>query len=333
MEQERLLAAALNLQKMFRGWKGRQRAEARRQEIRRAVIMYAAATRLQCRFRVRKSRRLIEQLRQQRLKDMERAATFVRKMYVGMRTKKLYKALLDDFAAKEESVIMIQRCMRGCMTRLKLWRDAVRTEEVLWAAIEVQRCWRGYCGRVAWEDAYEEHWRREMAAAAIARNIRGWHARLQVSRTRRKIARVEFEHARKRFRAAQKIQALARGMNTRKVTDPRRLEAKWAATSIQRMARGHRLRSHMWNQVANQKATMITAMVRGYLVRRRLLQLFVRVIYIQRAYRRWLQNPKEVRETHFRRKQLRKEAAGKIQRHWRQCAERREIGRIQVAMR
>jgi len=333
MDEERLLATAIKLQKMFRGWKGRQRAEARRQEIRRALIRYKAARRLQCNFRVRKSRRLIEQLREQRLKDMERAATFVRKMYLGMRTKKLYKALLDDFSAKEETVIMIQRCVRGCMTRLKLWRDAVRTEEVIWATIEIQRCWRGYRGRVAWEDKYEEHWRREMAAAAIARNMRGWHARLQVNRTRRKIARCEFEHARKRFRAAQKIQALARGVNTRKVTDPRRLDAKWAATHIQRVARGHRLRRQMWNQVANQKATMITAMVRGYLVRRRLLQLFVRVVYIQRAYRRWLQNPKEGREVHFKRKQLRKEAAGKIQRHWRQCLERREIGRIQVAMR
>lgn len=331
-DEERLNAAALDLQKMFRGHKGRQRAEARREEIRRAVILYEAATRLQCNFRVRKSRGLIDGLRKNRLKEMEKAATIVRKVYVGMRTKKMYKAMLEEFSAKEETIIMIQRCVRGCMTRLKLWRDAVRTEEVLWAAIEIQRCWRGYCGRVAWEDAYEEHWRREMAAAAIARNMRGWHGRLQVSRTRRKIARVEFENARRRFRAAQKIQALARGVNTRKVTDPRRRVAKWAATTIQRRARGHRQRAQMWDQVANQKATMITAMVRGYLVRRRLLQLFVRVVYIQRAYRDWLKNHKDARDIHFKRKQLRKEAAGKIQRHWRQCLERREIGRIQAAM-
>mmetsp|Transcript_22345 Transcript_22345/g.69455 ORF Transcript_22345/g.69455 Transcript_22345/m.69455 type:complete len:926 (-) Transcript_22345:139-2916(-) len=330
-ERELMLSATLDLQRMYRGWKGRHLAEERRQERERAQREYDAATRLQSALRARRARKRVDELRELRLRDMEKAATFVRKAWLGARTRKKYLQLQREFSSAEDKILTMQRYLRGCMCRLKLWREAVRTEEELWAVVEIQRCWRGYRGRVAWEDRYEQVWRREMSAALLQRNMRGWHARLCVGRMKRKLARAEFERARQRFRAAQKMQALARGVSTRRATDPQRTRARKAATDIQRHARGHALRSRMWKQVVNQRATMITALARGFLVRNRRLRLIATVICIQRAYRRWLRKGPEHREEHYRRKQLRSAAARKVQRHWRQYAEHREIRRIQAA--
>eukprot|EP00913_Durusdinium_trenchii_P003077 g2845.t1 len=97
-----------------------------------------------------------------------------------------------------------------------MWRDAIRSEEQLWAAVEIERCWRGYLGRLRWETEYERLWARETAALMIQRNLRGWLARTAVTGRRRRRARAEFEKARRRFKAAQKIQALVRGVLCRK---------------------------------------------------------------------------------------------------------------------
>merc|ERR1719223_1725371 len=119
---------------------------------------------------------------------MTKAATLIRKMWVGAKTRKKYQDLMREFASHEHQIINIQRHARGFLVRLRMWREAIRMEEELWAALEIQRVWRGYLGRVRWEDAYEEVWRREMAAAMIQRNIRGWLSRTRVNRPRRKIA-------------------------------------------------------------------------------------------------------------------------------------------------
>jgi len=332
-KQTLLLKATLDLQRMFRGWKGRQLAGIRREEVRQAELEHRSATRIQSLARARKANRLVDQLRERQLLDIERAATFVRKVWLGARMRKKYVRLQNEFAASEASIITMQRYMRGCMTRLKLWREAVRTEEQLWAAVEIQRSWRGYRGRVFWEDLYEHHWRREVAAALLQRNMRGWHARLTVGREQRRRARADFERARRRFRAAQRIQAVARGVITRRATDRHRMRKLQAAVAIQRIARGHALRMRMWHQISHQQATSIQALARGFLVRSRRFHLLARVVYIQRAYRRWLDRSKEDRETLMRGKRSRQEHAAKIQRHWRQCAQHREIRRIQAVPR
>merc|ERR1711972_1054564 len=97
----------------------------------------------------------------------------------------------------------------------------------------------------------------------MQRNIRGWLARTRVNRMRRRIARAEFERARLRFRSAQRLQALARGVLTRKVTRARHERAVLAATAIQRIARGHFLRKRLWKQVLELRATIIQATARG----------------------------------------------------------------------
>merc|ERR1712217_966636 len=168
--------------------------------------------------------------------------------------------------------------------------------------------------------------------ALMQRNVRGFLARLRVNRAKRKVARAEFEKARERFRAAQKLQALIRGVLSRRHTHRRHARVVWAATNIQRVARGHAMRKKMWDQVIEQRATMTTAAVRGFLVRNRRLQLIAKVICLQRAYRRWLRRPKEEREQHYIKMQLRKEQATKLQKYYRRHLEMKEVKRIQGAV-
>merc|ERR1712151_1145132 len=111
---------------------------------------------------------------------MENAANFLRKVWLGSRTRKQYLALQVEFDSQVDNIVTVQRYMRGCMTRLKMWREAVKTEEELWAAVEIQRAWRGYHARVLWEDTYEQIWRKEIAAVVVQRYTRGGIARLRV---------------------------------------------------------------------------------------------------------------------------------------------------------
>lgn len=263
---------------------------------------------------------------------MDRAANFLRKVWLGSRTRRKYLQLQREFQAAEDQITIIQRYMRGCMSRLKLWREAVKTEEELWAAIEIQRCWRGYRGRVMWENAYEAIWRREMSAALMQRHARGYLARTKVGRAKRRHARAEFEKARDRFRAAQKLQALVKGVQTRRRVKARLLQATHAATHIQRIHRGRVLRNQMWSQVIDQKAMLVTALARGFLVRARRRRLTAKVIYIQRAYRRWRLRSVEEREALWQQKADRRFKAAVIQKHFRQHAENKKLQQIGMAV-
>lgn len=274
----------------------------------------------------------MDALRQVRGKEMENAANFLRKVWLGSRTRKQYLALQHEHVGQEHNIITIQRYLKGCMTRLKMWRDALKTEEELWAAVEIQRAWRGVRGRVLWENKYERIWRTEMAAAVIQRQIRGWVARVRVRRMKRKIARMEFERARLRFRAAQRLQALTRGVLARKVLKHRHARWNRAATSIQRIARGRALRARLWDQVVDQRATIMTAAARGFLVRKRRFQMVAKVICIQKFYRLWLERDPWERQKLHRHMLLRKQNATKLQRHWRGFAEKRKIRCINAAI-
>jgi len=328
--QRMLFKASVDLQRMFRGWKGRQRMEARRREYLEAKRKWEAAQMIQKFVRGRQARKRVDILRQQRLAEMDKAANFLRKVWLGARTRRKYLQLQREFVAAEDKIVVLQRYMRGCMCRLKLWREAVRTEEELWAAIEIQRSWRGYQGRVQWENMYEAMWRREMAAAMMQRHTRGFLARSKIGRTKRRLARAEFEKARDRFRAAQKMQALVRGVQARKRAKARLALATHAAMQIQRIARGRALRKKMWQQVMEQKAVLLTALARGFLVRARRRRLTAKVIRVQRAYRRWRNRPAEDREALLQKKVERQWKAAVIQRRFRQHAEHKTLQRIGV---
>jgi hypothetical protein len=271
----------------------------------------------------------VDLIRADKLHAMNKAATFMRKMWLGAKTRKRYAGLVKEFHAHEAHIVTIQRFGRGFLVRLRMWREAIRAEEELWAALEMQRMWRGYKGRARWEEAYEKVWRQEMSAVLIQRHLRGWLARTRVTRTRRKIARAEFDRARRRFRAAQKIQALGRAVIARRVVAARTQRVVGAAVAIQRIARGHALRIRLWNQVIELRATMITANVRGFLVRNRRFRLIAKVICIQRFYIRWLSKPQAFRAEAFAEMRNRKEQAAKIQAAYRKRAEQKKIGKIQ----
>merc|ERR1719463_247901 len=137
---------------------------------------------------------------------MNKAATYLRKMWLGARTRKRYKGLVNEFRLHEGNIITIQRFARGFLVRLRMWREAIRAEEELWAVVELQRIWRGFVGRVRHEMKVEEMWRKEMAAAKMQAAVRGWLAKTRVNKMQRKLARQEFDKARARYRAAQRIQ-------------------------------------------------------------------------------------------------------------------------------
>jgi hypothetical protein len=240
-------------------------------------------------------------------------------------------ALKAEFASHIESIKTIQRYVRGFLVRLRMWREAIRAEEELWAVVEIQRLWRGYVGRGRWEGEYEKLWRREIAAHRMQRHVRGWLSRTRVNRMQRKLARSEFEKARARFKSAQKIQALARGVLVRKIIRAWRERIIASVVCIQRVARGHSLRRKLWDQVLNQRATMIGAVMRGYLVRNRRFYLIAKVIMIQQNWRRArLENPEQRKQRSELMKQ-RKQAAKVIQGKFQEHQEKKEVQRIQGA--
>merc|ERR1719380_396318 len=121
-----------------------------------------------------------------------------------------------------------------------------------------------------------------MATAKIQAMIRGWLARVRVNKMQRKVARQEFDKARLRYKSAQRIQALIRGVLVRKVIRVWRERIIHCVVNIQRVARGHSLRRRLWQQVLHQRATMIASMARGYLTRKRLFNLIAKVILSQK---------------------------------------------------
>eukprot|EP00928_Gymnodinium_smaydae_P056933 TRINITY_DN4021_c0_g1_i3.p1 TRINITY_DN4021_c0_g1~~TRINITY_DN4021_c0_g1_i3.p1 ORF type:complete len:856 (-),score=115.70 TRINITY_DN4021_c0_g1_i3:103-2670(-) len=311
--EERRQKAATDIQRLARGVQGRKRFRELDAIRMQKLEQSRAATKLQSMARRDAAIKRADNKRSELLARMHVAATRIRKMYVGYRTRVVYREHLKEFAKHEAQVRTMQRYARGFLVRLRMWREATRAEEELWAATEIQRVWRGYLGRVRWESKYEVVWRRETSAIRIQKLVRGFVVRCRINRFRRRIAREEFDRARKRFRAAQRIQALSRGVLTRKVTSVRRWQKVHAATEIQRIWQGHRLRQALWAQVLELRATIIQANVRGFLTRNRFYNFIAFVICIQRSYRRWRRKPEAFRREAFEAMRLRKKSAAIIQ--------------------
>lgn len=329
-QREIYITSIINMQRFFRGWKGRQRCAEVRELHRTQQGFRRAATKIQSLYRYSRASKRVHHLRDDRVAEMGQAVTVIRKVWIGRRMRRSYLDLKAEHKSMEASIITVQRYMRGCMCRLKMWREVVRQEEEQWGANFIQCVWRGYLGRVRWESAYEDMWRREMAAAMLARNLRGWLARLKVRRAKRVIARREFEHARARFRAAQRLQALVRGVQVRKVTSVNYARARMAAVAIQRIARGRALRVRLWNQIAEHKAVTIQAAARRFLVRSRAVHLAAKVVVIQRAWRRWLRLPPSLRAARAAKAEARKAGASRIQQCFREFSSRKAIKRIKA---
>jgi hypothetical protein len=328
-QQDILMRAVINLQRFWRGWKGRKRADARKDEYTRELEMHVAATKMQSMSRRDHATKRVNKIREEKIQKMAYAATFVRKLWLSHITRKRYLELKQGFSSHVNAIVTMQRYVRGFLVRLRMWREAIRAEEELWAVVEIQRIWRGYLGRVRWDLAYEKVWAKEIASLKLQRLVRGWLARIRVNRKQRKIARSEFESARKRFKTAQKIQSLIRGVLIRKYIRAWREKIICAVVHIQRVARGHALRCKLWNQVLAQRATMIQSVARGFLVRRRMIKLFAKIILIQNAYRHWRSKPKAFKRKKYEEKQARKQKAEVIQQQYKKHLEDKAVKETQ----
>jgi len=282
------IQAATEIQSVHRGNMGRRKAMCRKHTYLSELQEHHAATRLQATVRQKQATARVEVLRELRYQSYSKAATVIQKLWLGNIHRKRYLELQQEFRLHENSIVSIQRYVRGFLVRLRMWRDAIRAEEELWAAVEIQRVWRGYMGRLRWELTYEAVWSREVAAQRLQRFCRGWLARTRVHRMRRKAARSEFEKARRRFKAAQKIQANVRGWIARRRTQAWRERILKVVITIQRCLRGHQLRYKLWHQVLEKRAVQMQAVARGFLIRNRRFHFIANVICIQRHYRMWL---------------------------------------------
>lgn len=286
-QQEAREESSRKIQSVWRGGCARQNVAEMRSAHKKRIMLFRASARLQALARRHLAKKRVAKIRATQMRASHNAATTIRKMWLGHVYRRRYLALRKEFQEHEGSVVTLQRFARGYLVRLRMWRDAIRSEEQLWAAVEMQRCWRGYLGRLRWETEYERLWARETAAVMIQRNVRGWLARTAVTGRRRRRARAEFEKARRRFKAAQKIQALVRGVLCRK-----RVLRFWqrkveAATTIQRIWRGHRLRCENFEKDRTRDVVKIQSTVRRFLVRNRRFQLLAKVIMISRQWRHW----------------------------------------------
>merc|ERR1719262_2042277 len=99
---------------------------------------------MQAKVRQDNATRRVNEVRQARVDAMDRAATLVRKLYLGHSTKRRYQALKREFEAHVDAIVTMQRYTRGFLVRFQMWRAAIRAEEQLYAATEVQRLWRGH---------------------------------------------------------------------------------------------------------------------------------------------------------------------------------------------
>lgn len=295
--QKNRVDAATKIQSWFRGNRGRKKAALRKQEFDLERLQHRAATRLQASVRRSQAMKKVELMRSVRLATMHAAATTIRKHWLRNLHRRRYVELRKEFLLHERSIVTMQRYVRGFLVRLRMWRDAIRTEEELWASVEIQRVWRGYMGRLRWELAYEAVWSREVASQRLQRYVRGWLARTRVHRLRKKMARAEFEKARRRFKAAQKIQANVRGWIFRRKTQAWRDRVVRVVTAIQRCFRGHRLRKQLWEQVLERRATQIQGAARGFLIRNRRFYFLAKVIFVQRMWRRHLRTVPEAERT------------------------------------
>jgi hypothetical protein len=331
MKQRKRLQAIMDIQRMFRGHQGRKRAAASAQAKQAIIEQHQAATKIQSMARRTQATDRVERYRVDKLRVLNRAATMIRKMWLSYIVRRRYMELRQELERHIREVVTIQRYVRGFLVRLRMWREAINAEDRQWAAVEIQRCWRGYLGRLKWELLYEQQWSREAAAMRLTRHVRGWLARTRVKRMRKRAARADFERARQRFKSAQRIQAMIRGVLVRKIISAWRENIVSNLVKIQCVWRGHKMRKVMWDALLHQRATKIAAHIRGWLVRRRRLRLIASVILIQKAMRRFRLRSSDVKKKAIDQAKKREDSAAAIQKKVRDGQSKAEVAAAKAA--
>mmetsp|Transcript_27941 Transcript_27941/g.61602 ORF Transcript_27941/g.61602 Transcript_27941/m.61602 type:complete len:207 (+) Transcript_27941:3-623(+) len=158
---------------------------------------------------------------------------------------------------------------------------------------------------------------------------------MRVLRTRRRIARLEYDRAHMRYVAAQRIQSWARGVQVRHILGTRKVQVARAVYSIQKAWRGFSLRRGLWQKVLNARATTIQATARAFLVRRRLRRVVLSAILIQVSYKNFRHLSKGERQRRLDGMKRRNVAARQIQAGvrgvWTKLQEREQTATIRKA--
>merc|ERR1719158_1737197 len=177
--------------------------------------MAVAATMIQASVRRDIGNRKVANVRSMRRAHTHKSATFIRSIWLGFKVRRNYHELREKFMDNMAQCVILQRYIRGFIVRNRIWRSAAQAESELWASVELQRAWRGYRGRLRWEQHYEMYWSRQIAAVRAQSFARGWLAKLRVHRIRQSRMHKRLAAERRLFKAAQNIQKHARGMITR----------------------------------------------------------------------------------------------------------------------
>lgn len=320
-DEKIMIKAAVDMQRYFRGQKAREYVDRVRHDHAIMQARHRMATKVASLGRMSRDKKRVDGIRSARLRTMNEAATFIRKIYLCFFQRRRYLAKKNQFEENVQAIMVIQRYLRGFLVRMRMWREAIEAEEKLWGSVEIQRLWRGYVGRLRFEEKYAEVWSQQMASTILQKWIRGWLARLRVRRVRRGMAREEFERARKRFLGAQRIQALMRGKMVRLVMEEYRRRVVAACVRIQATQRGFALRAKLWSQLLHVKAVCFQAGARGFLVRRRRLRLLCCVLVIEKKWRFWRSRHPTVRQRLIAARDLRKFSAITIQKYYKSHAQ------------
>jgi len=273
------------LQRYARGKFGRERFKRLRMEHFEEMRLYQAATKVQSLMRMDLACRRVAKVRKIKKDRMHKAATHIRKMYLGWIVKKSYLEMREKFLENQVHVVVMQRYVRGFLVRMRIYRHALQAESEQWASMEMQRTFRGYLGRLRWEHHYELYWSRHMASVRMQAAVRRWLARLRVEDVRQKALRQKLAADRRRFLGAQRIQKHIRGVLSRTRVYQLLRYLYSAAVCMQRMWRGYAQRQRVITRVFQQRAITIQARARGFLVRNRLYYLNERVEKMQKLYR------------------------------------------------
>jgi hypothetical protein len=284
---ERQTFLASLLQRYARGRLGRARFQRLRLEHFEEMRLYQAAMKVQSLIRMDLACRRVAAVRKIKKDRMHKAATHIRKMYLGWIVKKNYVEMREKFLENQVHVVVIQRYIRGYLVRMRIYRHALQAESEQWASVEMQRAFRGYLGRLRWEHHYELYWSRHMATVRIQATVRRWLSRLRVGNIRQKALQRKLAEERRRFLGAQRIQKHSRGVLCRIRVYQLLRYLYSAAVCVQRMWRGYAQRQRVIARVFNARAIRIQARARGFLVRNRLHYLNERVGKMQKLYKQF----------------------------------------------
>jgi hypothetical protein len=292
----------MNAQRYYRGWKARRQLEQTLRDKNEVKKQNTGARLIQNFHRMGMAKKAALRRRALELQKAHDAATCVRAIYLGHAARQRYLEIKDNLVVNETTVVVLQRFARGFLVRRRLMRSTALVQETVWAAVEIQRNWRAYVGRRYVEEVHDICWSRHFASVRIQRVVRGWIARCRCLEFARLRARVAFELSLRRYRAAQKIQAFARGSLVREVLRVRREHISWSVITIQRWWRVASARANLKYQWNETHAPVIQASVKGFLVRRRRHDLDRYAALIQTNFRLFCRTPSCLRD-------MRREAA------------------------